>query len=190
MSRAVNKLTNRISGMKLKDYGCMLRGYSKDIVKIILDCGETNTFLPALAQRFATNPTEIPVKHSAREYGSSKYGIFRLVRLNFDLMTSFSLVPLQIVTMTGMLLSIASILFFVFLILRRLWVGSEAEGVFTLMAIQFCLTGITMLSVGLCGEYIGRIYVEVRKRPRYIIRHVFEKPSENGEKNERSASCR
>lgn len=189
-SKAVNKLTNRISGMKLKDYGCMLRGYSKDIVKIILDCGETNTFLPALAQRFATNPTEIPVKHNAREYGRSKYGIFRLVRLNFDLMTSFSLIPLQIVTMTGMLLSVASILFFVFLILRRLWVGSEAEGVFTLMAIQFCLTGITMLSVGLCGEYIGRIYVEVRKRPRYIIRHIFEKPSENGEKHERSASCR
>lgn len=179
-SKAVNVTANTISGLKLRDYGCMLRGYSRDIVKIIIDSGETNTFIPALAQRFATNPVEIPVSHSEREYGTSKYGLFRLIRLNFDLMTSFSLVPLQVVTMTGIALSIASVLFFVFLIVRRLIVGSEAEGVFTLMAIQFCLTGITMLSVGLCGEYIGRIYVEVRRRPRYIIRKVFGSTGKDG----------
>lgn len=177
-SKAVNMTTNKITGLKIKDYGCMLRGYSMRIVRIILDCGETNTFIPALAQRFASNPSEIPISHSAREYGTSKYGIFRLVRLNFDLMTSFSLVPLQVVTMSGIALSAASVLFFVFLIVRRLIVGSEAEGVFTLMAIQFCLTGITLLSVGLCGEYIGRIYVEVRRRPRYIIRSVLGKPDD------------
>ena len=177
-SKAVNMTTNKITGLRIKDYGCMLRGYSMRIVRIILDCGETNTFIPALAQRFASNPAEIPISHSAREHGTSKYGIFRLVRLNFDLMTSFSLVPLQVVTMTGIGLSVASVLFFVFLIVRRLVVGSEAEGVFTLMAIQFCLTGITLLSVGLCGEYIGRIYVEVRRRPRYIIRNVLGKSEE------------
>ena len=184
-SKAVNLMTNRITGLRIKDYGCMLRGYSKRIVKIILDCGETNTFIPALAQRFASNPSEIPISHSAREYGTSKYGIFRLVRLNFDLMTSFSLVPLQVVTMAGIGLSGASLLFFFYLIIRRLIIGSEAEGVFTLMAIQFCLTGITMLAVGLCGEYIGRIYVEVRKRPRYIIRTVLgaDKAHKEGKSN-------
>ena len=173
-SKMVNRATNRISGLKLRDYGCMLRGYARGIVKIIIDSGETTTFIPALAQKFATNPVEIPVKHNEREYGTSKYSLFKLIRLNFDLMTSFSLAPLQIMTMIGMALSVASVFFFVFLIVRRFVVGSEAEGVFTLMAIQFCLTGITMLSVGLSGEYIGRIYAEVRKRPRFIIRHVFD----------------
>lgn len=173
-SKMVNRATNRISGLRLRDYGCMLRGYSRGVVRIIVDSDETMTFIPALAQKFAANPAEIPVKHNEREYGSSKYGLFKLIRLNFDLMTSFSLVPLQIVTMTGIALSIASVLFFAFLMARRFIVGSEAEGVFTLMAIQFCLTGITMLSVGISGEYIGRIYAEVRKRPRFIIRRIFD----------------
>lgn len=177
-SKLVNRVTNRISGLNLRDYGCMLRGYSRNIVKIIIDSEETTTFIPALAQKFAINPIEIQVAHNEREYGTSKYGLFRLVRLNFDLMTSFSLMPLQIVTMTGMALSFASVLFFVFLMIRRFIVGSEAEGVFTLMAIQFCLTGFTMLSVGLSGEYVGRIYAEVRKRPRFIVRRVFDGSSE------------
>lgn len=172
-SKLVNSVTNRISGLSLRDYGCMLRGYSRCIVKLIVDSGETTTFIPALAQKFAANPTEIPVAHNEREYGTSKYGMFRLVRLNFDLMTSFSLVPLQVVTMTGIVLSVLSVMFFIFLMTRRFILGSEAEGVFTLMAIEFCLTGFTMLSIGLIGEYVGRIYSEVRRRPRYIIRRVF-----------------
>ncbi len=179
-SRIVNRITNRMSGLRLRDYGCMLRGYSHGVVRIIIDSEETTTFIPALAQKFATNPVEIPVAHNEREYGTSKYSLFKLIRLNFDLMTSFSLAPLQVMTMTGMALSVASVLFFVFLIVRRFIVGSEAEGVFTLMAIQFCLTGITMLSVGLSGEYIGRIYAEVRKRPRFIVRRVFDGKTEPG----------
>lgn len=178
-SKLVNRITNKISGIRLRDYGCMLRGYSRDIVKIIVDSEETTTFIPALAQKFSVSPVEIPVAHNEREYGTSKYSLFRLIRLNFDLMTSFSLAPLQFVTMTGMALSIGSVLFFVFLMGRRLIVGSEAEGVFTLMAIQFCLTGFTMLSVGLSGEYVGRIYAEVRKRPRFIVRRVFDGDPEN-----------
>lgn len=173
-SRLVNRATNRISGLNLRDYGCMLRAYRRDIVEIINESQESTTFIPALASRFASNPIEIPISHHEREHGQSKYGLFQLIRLNFDLMTGFSVVPLQVVTFIGMCLSIGSVLFFLFLLGRRLLIGPEAEGLFTLMAIQFLLTGITLLSVGISGEYIGRIYGEVRKRPRYIIRKIYD----------------
>lgn len=173
-SRFVNAITNRITGLKLKDYGCMLRGYRRDIIDIINKSSESTTFIPALAQKFALNPVEIPVAHHEREHGTSKYSFFRLIRLNFDLMTGFSLFPLQAVTMIGMAVSILSFLFVLFLLLRRLIVGPEAEGVFTLLNINFFLMGITMSCVGIIGEYIGRIYLEVRKRPRYVIRREWD----------------
>jgi len=173
LSRIVNRVSNRITGLKLNDYGCMMRGYSRRIISFINQCKETTTFIPALAQKFALNPVEIPISHTERAYGQSKYSLFRLVRLNFDLMTGFSLIPLQAVTMLGIIVSILSFLFSAFLLVRRLIVGPEVEGVFTLMALSFLLMGITLFSVGLVGEYIGRIYQEVRERPRFVIREVW-----------------
>ena len=172
-SRIVNRVSNRITGLKLNDYGCMMRGYNRRIITFINQCKETTTFIPALAQKFAMNPVEIPIAHSEREQGESKYGLYRLIRLNFDLMTGFSLIPLQAVTMLGMIVSALSFFFSVFLLLRRLVVGPEVEGVFTLMALNFLFMGITLFSVGLVGEYIGRIYQEVRERPRFVIREVW-----------------
>lgn len=172
-SRMVNAITNKITGLQLNDYGCMLRAYRRDIVNIINKSFESTTFIPALAQKFALNPVEIPVGHTERKHGTSKYSLFRLIRLNFDLMTGFSLFPLQAVTMIGIVVSALSFVFAIYLMLRRLIVGPEAEGVFTLLNINFFLMGITMSCVGITGEYIGRIYQEVRKRPRYVIRREW-----------------
>ncbi|MCL1941159.1 MAG: glycosyltransferase [Synergistaceae bacterium] len=172
-SKIVNKITNKITGLRINDYGCMLRGYRKDIVDIMKKTEETSTFIPALAQKFAANPVEISVSHNERELGVSKYSLFRLIRLNFDLMTSFSLVPLQVVTMLGMLVSMMSFLFGIYMLVRRIFIGPEAEGVFLLLTLNFFLMGITMSCVGVAGEYIGRIYQEVRNRPRYIIKNKW-----------------
>lgn len=172
-SRIANRITNHITGLNLNDYGCMLRAYSRRIIDLINGCSETTTFIPALAQKFALNPTEIEVGHSERESGTSKYGLFRLIRLNFDLMTGFSLVPLQAVTMLGLFVAGFSFLFTIYMILRRIFVGPEAEGLFTLMTINFFLMGVTMFCVGIAGEYIGRIFQEIRKRPRYIVHKVY-----------------
>lgn len=167
-------MTNRISGLHISDYGCMLRGYSRRIVDIIVQSRESTTFIPALGQKFAVNPIEIPVSHREREFGESKYSFFRLLRLNFDLMTSFSIAPLQMVTMSGMGISLLSIIFFLYLILRRIVVGPEAGGVFTLMAINFFLIGVTIMALGIIGEYTGRIYKQIQQRPHYIIRKIYE----------------
>ncbi|MDO9190211.1 MAG: glycosyltransferase, partial [Sulfurimicrobium sp.] len=173
-SRAMNQLRERITHIKMTDQGCMLRAYSRDIIDTINQCNEVNTFIPALAYSFAHNPTEIVVGHEERTAGESKYSIYSLIRLNFDLMTGFSLVPLQMFSMVGILVSLFSALFFIFLVIRRLWVGPEAEGLFTLFALIFFLIGIALFGIGLLGEYVGRIYQEVRHRPRYLIQAILE----------------
>jgi len=172
-SRIVNITTNRITGMQMRDYGCMLRAYHRYVVDNINRCRESTTFIPALAQTFASNPAEIEVGHSERVEGESKYSFYRLVRLNFDLMTGFSVVPLQMFALFGICTAAFSLIFALFLLVRRFIVGSEVEGVFTLFAIQFFFIGIIIFGIGIVGEYVGRIYQEVRKRPRYVVRRTY-----------------
>ena len=170
----VNRLTSRVVGVRMRDYGCMLRAYRRSIVDQIVACQEISRFIPALANTFATTVVEIPVQHARRLSGRSRYGLFRLLRLNFDLLTGFSLLPIQAVSVAGVFVSALGLGFAVFLALRRLVVGPEVEGVFTLFAILFFFIGLQILALGLIGEYVGRIYQEVRRRPHYVIREVLE----------------
>ena len=172
-SKIVNIVTNKITGLKIHDYGCMLRLYSRNIADIIAQSLEGTSFIPAFAQKYAVNPTEIHISHCRREQGESKYSLFKLISLNFDLMTSFSMVPLQFITIFGMFVSVLSALLAALLIGRRLILGSEAEGVFTLFAIAFFLFGFMISSIGIVGEYIGRIFKEVRRRPKYLIKKTY-----------------
>ncbi len=157
----------------------MLRGYSRDIIDAILESEESNTFIPALAYLYAGNPVEVVVEHEERAAGDSKYPLHKLIQLNFDLMTGFSLVPLQLFSITGFLLSVLSLLFVVFLVVRRLLIGPEVGGVFTLFAILFFLIGIMLFGIGLLGEYVGRIYVQAQGRPRYLLRRVVRQQRED-----------
>jgi undecaprenyl-phosphate 4-deoxy-4-formamido-L-arabinose transferase len=175
-SRAMNWVRERITHIRMTDQGCMLRAYSRDIVDAINDCHEINTFIPALAYTFAQRPTEIEVTHEERSAGQSKYSVYRLVRLNFDLVTGFSVLPLQLFSFAGIGISIIAFLFVAYLAVRRLFlVGPEAQGVFTLFGIAFFLIGIVLFGLGLLGEYVGRIYQQVRSRPRYVIQAILEK---------------
>ena len=117
---------------------------------------------------------QVEVVHAARAAGISKYRLYDLIRLNFDLMTGFSLLPLQLFTLAGLGVAMFSGVFVIFLFIRRLLVGPEAEGLFTLFAILYFLVGVVILGLGIIGEYVGRIYQEVRRRPRYVIREILE----------------
>ncbi|WP_346840116.1 glycosyltransferase [Microbulbifer sp. SAOS-129_SWC] len=174
-SKIMNRVRERISNVHMTDQGCMFRAYHRDIVKAVLDSQESQTYIPALAYIYAANPVEVVVQHEERAAGESKYSLFKLIHLNFDLMTSFSILPLQIFSVVGMLVSVFSFLFVLFLALRRLIVGSEVEGVFTLFAISFFILGVLLFAVGILGEYVGRIYVQVRNRPKFLIKTVLEK---------------
>ncbi|HEY5994871.1 MAG TPA: glycosyltransferase [Gallionellaceae bacterium] len=177
-SRAMNRLRERITRIKMTDQGCMFRAYDRHIIDAINSCHEVNTFIPALAYSFARNPAEVVVGHEERAAGESKYSLYSLVRLNFDLMTGFSLVPIQMFSMLGIAISVLSGFFVLFLFVRRIVHGPEAEGMFTLFAIAFLLIGITLFGIGLLGEYIGRIYQQVRHRPRYLVEAILEKRDE------------
>jgi undecaprenyl-phosphate 4-deoxy-4-formamido-L-arabinose transferase len=180
-SKAMNGLRERITNIKMTDQGCMLRAYSRDIISAINLTRDTSTYIPALAYSFAQRPTEIEVAHEERFAGESKYSLYSLIQLNFDLMTGFSTKPLQVFSLIGILISFMSIAFVVFLAIRRIVVGPEAEGVFTLFGIAFFLIGITLFGIGLLGEYVGRIYEQVRERPRFMIQAVLEKSDDAAE---------
>lgn len=180
----VSKWHNRVRAwmmpkLQMRDEGCMLRAYRRNIVDLMASTGESTTFIPALALTYAAHPTEVGVMHEERAAGTSSYSFYKLIRYNFDLVTGFSVFPLQIFTMMGLLISLCSFSFVIFLLLRRLIIGPEVEGVFTLFAIAFFLIGIVLFGLGIVGEYVGRIYQEVRKRPRFVIRHILEKQASN-----------
>jgi len=180
-SRLINALRELTTRIRISDHGCMFRGYARSIVDAINQCTENNTFVPALAYTFASRPTEIDVRHEDRVAGESKYSMYRLIKLNFDLMTGFSTVPMQLYSALGFFVSMVSILFGVALVVRRLIGGAEAaeQGMFTLFALAFLLIGVTLFGIGLLGEYVGRIYEEVRRRPRYLVGAVLERPQDS-----------
>jgi undecaprenyl-phosphate 4-deoxy-4-formamido-L-arabinose transferase len=169
-SYIVNKITARLVGVKLRDWGCMLRAYSRNIVDSMNMCGESASFIPALAATFTRKVAEIEVAHEERKKGRTKYSLFRLLHLNFDLMTGFSLLPIQFIGFLGVAVALVGLAFAVFLVVRRLVVGPEVEGVFTLFAINFFFMGVMIFALGIIGEYIGRIYQQVRGRPRFIVK--------------------
>lgn len=173
-SKAMNRFREKITGIKITDQGNMLRAYGRNVIDLINQCAEMNTFVPALAYTFSRKPTEIIVEHEERAAGESKYSLYSLIRLNFDLMTGFSIVPLQLFSMLGMILSAGSGALVFLLLIRRFILGAEAEGLFTLFAISFFLMGTILFGIGLLGEYIGRIYQQVRGRPRFVVQTVLE----------------
>ncbi|MDE2305425.1 MAG: glycosyltransferase [Gammaproteobacteria bacterium] len=181
LSRAINRLREWITPVRITDQGCMMRGYSRSVVHALNETREVNTFIPALASLYALRPVEIPIAHEERFAGASKYSLYSLIRLNFDLITGFSVVPLQLFSMIGMAISLLSALLVLYLALQRLFLGPQVEGVFTLFGILFFLVGIALFGIGLLGEYVGRIYAQVRERPRYIVQAVLESDGEDSQ---------
>ncbi len=173
-SALVNSMVRRATGVMMHDYGCMLRAYRRPIVEAMLQCREHSTFIPILANSFARTTAEIPVDHAPREQGDSKYSFFRLISLQFDLLTSMSTFPLRLLSLLGTLIAASGILFGAFLLTMRFVMGAAwaAQGVFTLFAVLFVFIGAQFIGLGLLGEYIGRIYHDVRARPRYFVQEV------------------
>jgi len=173
-SKLINFVRSRTTNIRMTDQGCMLRAYSRQVVDSVVRSGAINTFIPALAYSFSSRPTEVGVRHEDRHAGVSNYTLYRLIRLNFDLITGFSLAPLQAFTMFALVCSAGSLALVLVLAYRRIFLGAEAEGIFTLFGILFFLLSVCMVGIGLIGEYVGRTYQVVRMRQRYHVREVLE----------------
>lgn len=177
-SKMINRLIQRTTGKAMGDYGCMLRAYRRHIVDAMLNCHERSTFIPILANTFARRAIEIPVHHAEREFGDSKYSFMRLINLMYDLVTCLTTTPLRLLSVVGSVIALLGFGFSVLLVLLRLMFGPQwaAEGVFMLFAVLFMFIGAQFVGMGLLGEYIGRIYNDVRARPRYFIQRVIRQP--------------
>ncbi len=173
-SRVINRVTAMATGVQLHDYGCMLRAYRRPVVEAMCASREVSTFIPVLADLYAGRVTEVPVAHAERTRGTSKYSVWKLVKLQFDLITSFTVLPLRLTMGIGVVTSAVSILAAAVLLGGRLVYGPSwaVSGVFTLFALLFFLLGVLLFALGLLGEYVGRIYTEVRRRPRFVVREV------------------
>ncbi|MBD2779738.1 undecaprenyl-phosphate 4-deoxy-4-formamido-L-arabinose transferase [Xenorhabdus sp. 42] len=186
-SKIINAMITKATGRSMGDYGCMLRAYRRHIVHAMLQCHERSTFIPILANTFARKTIEIDVAHAEREFGDSKYSFMKLVNLMYDLLTCLTTAPLRLLSVVGSVIAMTGFLLAVLLIALRLIFGAiwAAEGVFTLFAILFMFIGAQFVAMGLLGEYIGRIYNDVRARPRYFIQKVVgvKKTNDNQEKS-------
>ena len=174
-SAMVNRVTARATGVEMHDYGCMLRAYRRPIVQAMLQCHERSTFIPVLANSFARRTTEIEVDHAGRNAGESKYSVWKLISLQFDLLTGMTTFPLRVLSVVGLVISLLGFTLALYLFIARLIFGNvwAAQGVFTLFAILFIFVGAQFIGLGLLGEYIGRIYQDVRARPRYFVQEVL-----------------
>ena len=174
-SRAMNNLRERITHIRMTDQGCMLRAYDRTIIDAIVQSHEVSTYIPALAYSYSHNPTEIEVAHEERAAGESKYSLYRLIRLNFDLVTGFSVLPLQLFSFFGMFVAVASLAVYLIVIAQRILAGEQGIGViWDRDILEFFLIGVLLFGLGIIGEYVGRIYMQVRDRPRYLIQAVLE----------------
>jgi undecaprenyl-phosphate 4-deoxy-4-formamido-L-arabinose transferase len=173
VSAGVTWLITRSVGVAMRDCGSMLRAYRRDVVDEVLRTAERAPFVPVLASSVARNPIDIPARHEPRIEGRSRYSLLRLMRLGYDVTTGFSMIPIQLVSLVGIGVALAGVGFGLFLFARRIVLGPESDGLFTLFAILFVFVGFLILAVGLVGEYVGRIYLEVRGRPSYLVRTVY-----------------
>ena len=173
-SKIINIVARKITGVSMRDWGCMLRCYRLPVVQRMIQCHEHATFIPALATVFAKRITEIEVEHEERHGGKSNYPLRKLINLQFDLVASFSDLPMKLIMYGGILMSLLGVCFGAFLAVARLVYGARwaAEGIFTLFAVLFVFVGLQFFALGVIGEYIGRIYREVRKRPEYVIEKI------------------
>ncbi len=175
-SKLINLVRRKTTNIEMTDQGCMLRAYRRAVIDAVVHSGAINTFIPALAYSFSGNPAEVGVRHEERHAGVSNYSFYKLVRLNFDLITGFSLAPLQIFTLFALACAAGSLALVALLFYRRFVLDLDREtfGVFTLFGILFFLLSVAMVGIGLIGEYVGRTYQVVRARQRYFVKEILE----------------
>ena len=171
----VAKMTSRVVGVQLKDYGCMLRAYRREVVEAMCASQETSSYIPAPGQPLRGQRwARFPVAHAERAAGGeSKYSIFKLIKLNFDLMTGFSVLPIQMVSVLGVLIALMGLAFrHCSCSYAAWWLARRWEGCSPCSPSSLSSWACKSWWWGIMGEYLGRIYREVRRRPRFVIRET------------------
>lgn len=182
-SKVANALISRVTSVRLHDYGCSLKAYRCDVVKNIHLYGEMHRFIPALASWVGIQVAEVPVRHYARKYGRSKYGLSRTIRVLLDLVTvkfllDYGTRPLQIFGLFGMLSFGAGTLLGLYLSYTRLVFKQPlSDRPILLLAVLLIFLGVQFITMGLLGELVVRTYHESQGKPIYMVRELLGGPN-------------
>jgi len=174
-----NKIISWTTGVALHDYGCTLKAFRKEVIKNIHLYGEMHRFIPAIASGMGISFTEIKVNHRARQFGTSKYGISRTIRVVLDLITvkfllSYATRPIQIFGLLGVISGTAGFLIALIMTIQRQFFDIPlSDRPMLLLAIVLIFVGIQFISIGLIGELQARTYHETQKKPVYYVKEVY-----------------
>lgn len=165
----MNKIISTLTGTKLSDYGCMMRMYSRKIVDVILENDEKSIYIPAFSSWLSKKTIEIEIKHNVRYSGKTKYSSIKLFQQAFDLITSYTFVPLQLIFILGCFMFILGFFLFLYLMAYRFIFGT-LNSLTSFIAFQMLFSGIILFCLGIISEYICRIHKQTRKIPLFIVR--------------------
>jgi glycosyltransferase involved in cell wall biosynthesis len=178
-SKIANWIIGRVTEVKLHDYGCSLKAYRAELVADMNLYGELHRFLPALAYIEGARITEIPVRHHARRFGKSKYGLGRTIRVVMDLLTVFFMKkfltrPMHVFGLGGVISLIAGIAMGLYLtILKLVSHQNIGDRPLLILSVLLILAGVQLFSFGLVAELLMRTYHESQRRPIYRIRSII-----------------
>lgn len=172
VSRTLSRWLSRATGSTLRDYGSMFRAYDRSVVAQLRRFRERRRFVPALVGWLGVPVKEIPVRHEPRGPRGSRYRLGTLVDMSLDLITGYATFPLRILTVLGFAGALLGLAATLSLVTYRIVSGTGPSGLVSAFALVFFLLGIQLFITGLIGEYVGRVYIEAKDRPYFIVREV------------------
>jgi len=172
-SRILNALISRLIGGKVKDLGCGFKAYRREVIDRMVEFTHHARYLPAEIMWLGVKLGEVKVEHRERAGGDSKYSLWKLLRLNFDMISSISSAPIKVIGVMGWLLSLVGFGLGARIFAMRIMYGNY-NPLATVTAVFFVLAGVQLIATGLMCEYVGRIFVEVQNKPYYVIKDVIE----------------
>jgi glycosyltransferase involved in cell wall biosynthesis len=179
-SEAANRLIGYSTGIRLHDYGCQFKAFRRELASSLKLYGEMHRFVPVLAHDIGASIVEVPVGYRSRRYGTSKYGLSRMVRVILDLITvkflsSFKTRPIQVFGLWGLIAVVLGVLWTSWLVVERqvygVPMGSRPQ---LFLAVLLMFTGMQFITLGLLGEMLSRTYHESQNKPTYVIREILE----------------
>ncbi|MDZ4859899.1 MAG: glycosyltransferase [Candidatus Hydrogenedentes bacterium] len=172
-SRFLNYLIKKTTNAQFNDAGCALKAFRRNVIEMLLRFTHHSRYLSVDVAWLGVSTAEVPVDHVERSAGTSKYGLRKLLRTGFDLVTSVTAAPLQILGALGWVF--AGIGFFMAMRVAyvRVFQGDDRQ-LGTVVALFFILSGVQLIATGLMCEYISRIYIEVQNRPYYVVKEIIE----------------
>ena len=177
-SMIANQLISNVTDVQLHDYGCSLKAYRRDVLQHVRLYGELHRFIPALASQVGGSVTEVAVNHHARQYGRSKYGIGRTVRVVLDLITvwflgTYATRPIHVFGTMGLVSAAIGLLLGGYLTFLKLFFDQDIGGrPLLLLAVLLVVIGVQLITMGLLGEMVIRTYYESQAKPIYHVRQT------------------